>query len=180
MYYFVKKKREWDERKKRYEAIQNHRSEGSRRQHEMSLRQQSRRRGRDVEQGKGTEITTVPKDEPRNSRYPKYDPSSFHHHHQNSSVDSSHAMTSFDLPRQSYTHQRTSSQFSAVMPPPPAPAQATSNWDSVADSPNQDDSSPSDTNSPTPMVKAPSSRWRGSLRAPQKPKPVLTKLITNL
>ncbi|KAH8700171.1 hypothetical protein BGW36DRAFT_123954 [Talaromyces proteolyticus] len=176
VYFFFWKKRKWDEKAERYEVISAYRkSMGERRQHEMSLRTQRRRRERrpDIEQGE-LEIS-VP-------QLPKYDPSIFHK--QQYSIDSTRGGLSIDLGRNSYMgHQRNSSQFSGIMHPPPsaaAPGRATASMDlDRGASPTYEGTSHSNPSSPTPMIQ-PATGSRGTFKTPKRPKPVLSRLITNL
>lgn len=148
----------------------------------MSNRQQRRQRQqeRDAERGM-LEISTLPKDHTRDSVIPNYDPSTFHKHQY--SLDSSRGL-SIDMPREPLIsqHQRQSSSvsnaMSAVLPPPPQKsaskrykgfrsynAQVTTTG--AAQSENNSDVQPSLNN-------------QEKVKGPKKPKPALTRLITNL
>lgn len=159
----------------------------------MSLRpQQQRRRRRDREQQRDLERGNV---ETLESQLPKYDPSTFHHKNEYS-IDSTRGL-SIDLARQSfmmdnrYQHHRNSSQVSGVVPPPPpgpAPGRGSTSMEMTSPLDMSRGASPtegagaahSNTDSPTPMLQGSRGGIRGTFKGPKKPKPVLTRLITNL
>ncbi|QKX53707.1 uncharacterized protein TRUGW13939_00787 [Talaromyces rugulosus] len=194
VWFFLRKKRKWDEQAKRYETIHAFRkSAGARRENEMSLRPPKRRRRRDREQQRDLERGNVETSEPG---LPRYDPSAFQHKNEHS-IDSTRGL-SIDLARHSFVmdnnryqqHQRNSSQFSGIMRPPPPPGpppgrgstsmEMTSSLDMSRGASPTEGADHSNTDSPTPMLQGSRGGFRGTFKGPKKPKPVLTRLITNL
>lgn len=185
--FFIRRKKAWDEKIKRYETINAYHNaqREAKRQQVMSNRQKRRQRQqeRDVERGM-LEISTLPKDTTRDSMIPGYDPSTFHKHQY--SLDSTRGL-SIDIARQPLIgqHHRQSSSISntisAVLPPPPAPQKSASKrykgFGSYSAQATTADIEKSENNSTDVQ---PSSNNQGNPKAPKKPKPALTRLITNL
>lgn len=177
--FFIHKKRSLDDKIKRYENITAYQraQKDAKRQQAMSLRQQRRQRQEDMEQGM-LEITTFSKDQTRDSVVPKYDPSSFHR--QQYSLDSSRGL-SIDMPREPLIsqHHRHSSSLSYNMTTIPPPSAQKSGFM------NQNHSRDTASLEKQPAVVA-SEQHIGSLKSDtrpkevKKPKPALTRLITNL
>jgi hypothetical protein len=94
------------------------------------------------------------------------------------------ARHSYMMDNNQYQHQRNSSQFSSVMPPPPppgpAPGRASTSMDMSRGASPTEGADHSNTDSPTPMLQGDRDGSRGTFKGPKKPKPVLTRLITNL
>ncbi|EED16420.1 conserved hypothetical protein [Talaromyces stipitatus ATCC 10500] len=187
--FFFRRKKKLDEKIKRYEAINAYHSAQSdaKQQQGMSLRQQrcQRQRERDVEQGM-LEISTLPKDQTRDSVMPKYDPSSFHRHQY--SLDSTRGL-SIDMPREPLIshHQRQSSSISnniciSSMPPVPRLQKSASKRSKGTMGYNTQSSTENSGQLPNNLsaLDQQSSSNNQTLKGPKKPKPALTRLITNL
>lgn len=155
----------------------------------MSLRQQRRQqkqRQHDSEQGM-LEISEIERDTTRDSGLPKYDPSSFHGHHY--SIDSSRGL-SIDIPRESlmnHNHRHSSSISNSIssMPPPPPPHPRGASERRVERAMDRDVlSTPEEFKQPSSKLSAvalPSATdGEPKPKGPKKPKPALTRLITNL
>lgn len=184
--FFFRRKKKWDEKIKRYETINAYHNaqREAKRQQAMSNRQQRRQRQqeRDAEQGM-LEISTLPRDHTRDSVIPNYDPSTFHK--QQYSLDSSRGL-SIDMPREPLIsqHHRQSSSVSntiSAVPPPPPPQKSASKrykrFGSYSAQVTTTDAGQSENNSSDVQ---PSSSNQGILKGLKKPKPALTRLITNL
>lgn len=184
--FFLRRKKNWDEKIKRYETINAyHKAQReAKRQQAMSNRQQRRQRQqeRDAEQGM-LEISTLPRDQTRDSVIPKYDPSTIHKHQY--SLDSSRGL-SIDMPREpliSQHHRQSSSvsnTISAVPPPPPPQKSASKRYQGFGSYSAQVTSTDADQSENNSSDVQTFSNNQGKLRGLKKPKPALTRLITNL
>lgn len=153
----------------------------------MSNRQQRQRRQRqqerDAEQGM-LEISTLPRDQTRDSVVPSYDPSTFHKHQY--SLDSTTRGLSIDMPREPLigSHHRQSSSvsnsISAVPPPPPPQKSASKRYKGFGGYSAQVTTSNSEQSVNDSSDAQASSNNQGKLKGLKKPKPALTRLITNL
>lgn len=184
--FFFRRKKMWDEKIKRYETINAYHNaqREAKRQQVMSHNQQRRQRQqeRDAERGM-LEISTLPKDRARDSVIPNYDPSTFHKHQY--SLDSSRGL-SIDMPREPLIsqHHRHSSSVSntniAVPPSLPLQKSASKRYKGFGSYSAQVTTTVLGQSGNKSSEVQPSSDTQGKPKGPKKPKPALTRLITNL